>query len=163
MKGYKLLAILGSLLLLAGMILFEVRLHTSNDDIWLAMKASTGIAVLANFGFGVVAATFASLYRWLEDLDPTEHILMFGFKVGLIVFVVLTVISIILKLIGEPPTYGPAGIVVGTYYMVEGGCCCMAPDVVFCFFTELFDSKATSRRKNRGRSGSASPHPPPHP
>jgi hypothetical protein len=159
-KVLKVLSIVLTLLLLAGMILFEFRLHTSTDDLWLAMKASTGIALLANFGFGAVAASFASIYRWLEDLDPTEHILMFGLKVGLTVFIFLTIISIVLKMYGEPPTYGPAGLAVGTYFMVESGACCMFPDVGL-WIAELFGTRPTSRRRSRGRSGSTNLHPPP--
>lgn len=153
-------ALIAGFALLVGLIVFEVFLFKGTTHAWIGCRASLLVAMAANLGFGGVAAFFGWAYQWLSDKSANDHVLLFGVKGGLYVFITLTIISLVLYWFKQPPTYAPGVVAVAPVMTLEYGFCCFEP---LFWLWAFFEGSPTSQRKNHGKSGSAGHHPPPHP
>lgn len=90
------------------------------------------MAAVINVGFGVFSGYLGGLIKFLDSRDSVELAVLFGVKIGLFVFAVLMIVSIVLKWFDQPPTAAPGTLVLAPF--AEPGLLCICCDPTWLFF-----------------------------
>ncbi|MEI7577685.1 MAG: hypothetical protein WCK51_12395 [Armatimonadota bacterium] len=110
---------IGSVMLALSVVLDPNRLLGAFQDSLL-------MACVINLGFGAFGGYLGGLIKFLDSRDSVELAALFGVKIGLFVFAVLMIVSLVLKWCDQPPTAAPGTLILAPF--AEPGLLCICCD-----------------------------------
>ena len=136
--------------LIMAVVCFAYSIYAHDDQLLGPLRFSMLLALGLNGSIGFTIGVITSWYKWVSTRDSAECVALFGVKAGITLFVVLSLISIVLKLCKQPPTYAAYGMVVVPLHVFEIGSCVLEP-VVWIWEACEFCSNTIKTRLERRR------------
>jgi hypothetical protein len=134
--------------LIASLLVFAYSIYADKTQMLGPLQASLLLAFGLNGSIGVTIGFLSAWYKWVSTRDSAECVALFGLKVGVTVFVLISLISIVLKVCKQPPTFAAYGLVVVPFHAFEIASCILEPIV---FVWEACESCSNSIRNWRER------------
>lgn len=132
--------------LIASVLVFAYCIYSDKTQMLGPLQGSLWLALALNGSIGLAIGYVGAWFKFFATKDSVEYVAMFGVKIGIYVFVFLSLVSVVLSLCKQPPTFAAYGTVAVPLFAFEVCGCVIEPLWILSEVKESLSSRRERRR-----------------